>query len=56
VFQQLQDEMRSQYMIGYTPANDVRDGSYRKLEIRLANKDLKAQSRKGYYAIKPESR
>jgi VWFA-related protein len=56
IFQQLQDEMRSQYMIGYTPANEVKDGSYRKLEIRLANKDLKAQARKGYYAIKPESR
>ena len=56
IFQQLQQEMRSQYMIGYTPANDVKDGSYRKLEIKLANKDLKAQARKGYYAIKPESR
>ncbi|MBV9506077.1 MAG: VWA domain-containing protein [Acidobacteriia bacterium] len=56
VFQELQDEMRSQYAIGYTPINDVKDGSYRHLEIRLSNKDLKAQARKGYYAIKPESR
>jgi VWFA-related protein len=55
-FQELQDEMRSQYSIGYTPTNDTKDGSYRHLEIRLANKDLKAQARKGYYAIKPESR
>ena len=56
VFKELQDEMRSQYMIGYTPNNDTKDGSYRKLEIKLANKDLKAQARKGYYAIKPEAR
>ena len=56
VFQELQDEMRSQYAIGYTPTNGVKDGSYRKLEVRLANKDLKAQARKGYYAIKTESR
>ena len=35
--------------------NDVKDGSYRHLEIRLAKKDLKAQARKGYYAIKPEA-
>ena len=55
-FQQLQDEMRSQYAIGYTPTNDEKDGSYRRLEVRLANKDLKAQARKGYYAIKPEAR
>ena len=56
VFQEIQDEMRSQYAIGYTPSNDVKDGSYRRLEVRLANKDLKAQARKGYYAIKPEAR
>ena len=53
VFRELQEEMRSQYMIGYTPTNEVRDGGFRKLEIRLANKDLKAQARKGYYATRP---
>jgi VWFA-related protein len=56
IFRELQEEMRSQYSIGYTSLNDVKDGSYRHLEIRLANKDLKAQARKGYYAVKPESR
>ena len=56
VFKELQDEMRSQYSIGYTPTNDVKDGSYRHVEVRLANKDLKAQARKGYYAVKPEAR
>src|SRR5579883_167009 len=56
VFQQLQDEMRSQYSIGYTPTNAVKDGSYRKIDIKLANKDLKVQARKGYYAIRPEAR
>jgi VWFA-related protein len=52
IFKELQDEMRSQYSIGYTPLNDKKDGSYRKLEIKLANKDLKAQARRGYYAMK----
>jgi VWFA-related protein len=56
VFKELQDEMRSQYSIGYTPTNDAKDGSYRHLDIKLAKKDLKAQARKGYYAVKPESR
>ncbi len=55
-FRELQDEMRSQYAIAYTPTNDVKDGTYRRVEIRLANKDLKPQARKGYYAIKPETR
>jgi VWFA-related protein len=56
IFKQLQDEMRSQYAIGYTPTNDVKDGSYRKLDVKAASKDMKVQARKGYYAIKPESR
>jgi VWFA-related protein len=53
VFKELQDEMRSQYSMAYTPTNEVKDGGYRHLEVRMANKELKAQARKGYYAIKP---
>ena len=56
IFNALQEEMRSQYLIGYTPLNEAKDGSYRKLEIKMTNKDYKAQARKGYYAIKPEGR
>jgi VWFA-related protein len=56
IFQELQDEMRSQYAIGYTPINEVKDGSYRRLDVRTSNKDYKVQARKGYYAVKPESR
>ena len=56
VFKELQDEMRTQYSIGYTPTNDNKDGSYRKLDVRTTDKTLKVQARKGYYAIKPEPR
>jgi VWFA-related protein len=55
VFEELQQEMRSQYAIGYSPTNTTKDGAYRKLDIKLKNKDLKVQARKGYYAIKPGS-
>ena len=50
-FTQIQDEMRSQYAIGYTPTNSAKDGSFRRIDIRTNNKDLKVQARKGYYAI-----
>lgn len=50
VFDQLQAEMRSQYSIGYASTNGKQDGSYRHLEVRARNKDLKVQARKGYYA------
>jgi VWFA-related protein len=54
-FTELQDEMRSQYAIGYTPTNPAKDGSFRKIEIKTGNKDWKVQARKGYYATKPEN-
>jgi VWFA-related protein len=53
VFKELQDEMRSQYLIGYTPTNEAKDGGYRHLDVRTSNKDLRVQARKGYYAVKP---
>jgi VWFA-related protein len=56
VFKELQDEMRSQYAIGYTPSNDRKDGSFRKVELRVGDKNLKVQARKGYYAVRPEDR
>ena len=54
-FTQIQIEMRSQYLIGYEPINQKRDGSYRKIEVQLANSDLtkekvKLTHRQGYFA------
>jgi len=54
-FTQLQEEMRSQYAIGYTPTNPAKDGTFRKIEMRTGNKDYKVQARKGYYAIKTDN-
>lgn len=51
IFRDLQEEMRSQYSIGYTSPHSQKDGSYHKIEIRVANKDYKVQARKGYYAM-----
>jgi VWFA-related protein len=50
VFKELQDEMRSQYAIGYTPTNDKHDGSFRRVDLRTKDHNLKVQARKGYYA------
>jgi VWFA-related protein len=49
-FDQIANELRSQYNIGYTPTNSARDGSFRKVEIKTKQKDLKIQARQGYYA------
>jgi VWFA-related protein len=50
-FNQIANELRSQYNIGYTPTNSAKDGSFRKVEIRAKDKDYKIQSRTGYYAV-----
>jgi VWFA-related protein len=55
IFQQIQDEMRSQYAIGYSPAEDYPLGTYRRIEVRTKQKGLKVQARKGYYVVKPET-
>lgn len=50
-FDQIANELRSQYNIGYNPSNAALDGTFRKIEIRANNKDYKIQSRAGYYAV-----
>lgn len=50
-FQQIAEELRSQYSIGYSPTNSKRDGSFRKIEIKVHQSDLKVQARRGYYAV-----
>jgi VWFA-related protein len=54
-FNELQEEMRSQYAIGYTPTNPTKDGTFRKLEVKAGNRDWKVQARKGYYAVKTDN-
>ena len=54
-FKQIQEEMRSQYLLAYEPSNPSKDGSYRKIEIQLANPELikqkiKLTHRQGYFA------
>jgi VWFA-related protein len=50
--QEVSDELRSQYYIGYTPANRKADGAFRKVEVHAKTEDYRVQARKGYYAPK----
>jgi Ca-activated chloride channel family protein len=47
-------ELRNQYILGYSPANQERDGKYRKVQLKLVEPPglpaLKAAWRTGYYA------
>jgi VWFA-related protein len=49
-FQQIQDELRTQYLASYTPLNKVADAKFRHIDLECG-KGVKVQARKGYYAI-----
>lgn len=47
-------ELRNQYLVGYSPSNQARDGKYRKIKVNLLHQrglpQLNARFRTGYYA------
>jgi VWFA-related protein len=49
-FDEISEELRSQYVLGYTPSNTARDGTYRKIKVETTETDTKVLARKGYYA------
>jgi VWFA-related protein len=50
-FDQIQDELRTQYLASYTPTNPkINDGTFRTLNI-TCQAGQKIQARKGYYAM-----
>ena len=52
-FTRISKELRAQYLVTYKPVNDRYDGSFRKIEVRLADgrKDMKVRTKHGYTAI-----
>jgi len=52
VYTSIAEELRSQYMLGYTPDKSSSDESYHKITLTAKKKDLFVQTRDGYYADK----
>jgi VWFA-related protein len=51
-FTRISKELRSTYILTYTPTNNKYDGSRRKIEVKLANRNgMKVKTREGYTAI-----
>lgn len=49
-FDEIAEELRSQYVLGYYPSNAKRDGTFRKIKVEVSRPDAKILARKGYYA------
>lgn len=49
-FEEIEQELRTLYTLGYASSHPDRDGRYRKIEIRPLDKSLTVRARPGYYA------
>ncbi len=49
-FDVISEELRSQYVMGYYPTNQNRDGTFRKIKVEVTRPDTKVLARRGYYA------
>ncbi len=55
-FSRIAIELRSQYLVAYSPTNDKFDGKFREIEVKLPNhKDYRIRTKKGYTAIPPRT-
>jgi Ca-activated chloride channel family protein len=56
-FRQIENELRSQYLVAYSPSNTNRDGAFRRIEVRVRGRDgVILIHRRGYYAPAEEVR
>lgn len=49
-FRRILDELSHQYLMAYPPTNATRDGTWRKITVRVTGKDYKVRARQGYFA------
>ena len=49
IFERMEEELRNQYSLGYTPDSPAKVGEFRKIRLATRDKTLIVQSRDGYY-------
>ena len=47
------NEVKNHYLLGYTPKNQDRDGTWRAIDVKVANETYRVRARKGYTAPVP---
>jgi VWFA-related protein len=51
-FNQISQELHSQYLLGYSPSNARHDGSFRRIQVKIRGHEYAARTRTGYYDSK----
>lgn len=49
-FTRLRRDMSAYYLLGYSSSSALRDGRFRRIQVRLKNPDYRVEARAGYYA------
>jgi len=49
IYAEIDEELRNQYALGYTPAKADADVGYHKIELTVKQKDAAVQTREGFY-------
>jgi VWFA-related protein len=52
IYAEVDEELRNQYTLGYISTNTAKDGSYRRIEVKVDSTDGVVSARPGYYAPK----
>ena len=51
IYKRIEEELRSQYSIGYSPDRPPSGGGFRTISLKARRKDLVVQARQGYYPV-----
>jgi VWFA-related protein len=47
-----EEDLASYYLLEYAPSNELWDGRFRRIEVRVRRKDVHVQARQGYFAVR----
>ena len=50
IYEQISEELASQYSLAYSSRNPMRNGAWRRIDVRVTKPGLNARARRGYYA------
>ena len=50
IYAQIEEDLRNQYSIGYTPGRNAPDGRYHRIELTTRDRQLVVSARDGYYS------
>jgi Ca-activated chloride channel homolog len=53
IYEQISEELASQYSIAYSSKNPMRNGAWRRIDVRVTKPGMTARARRGYYGPTP---